>query len=99
MQEKTFKHVPTAAELFERIRNNKANVSKHPWKDWGISKGEWVKYLQDRIRKDIAAPKEGNIAPDFAVERLSTDGKRTGETVNLSTLFEKPVALLFGSYT
>lgn len=99
MHEKIFKQVPTAAELFERVKNNKANVSKHPWKDWGISKEEWTVYLQDRIRKDLAAPKEGDSAPDFAVERLSTDGKRTGEIINLSTLFGKPVALLFGSYT
>ena len=99
MQRDTSSLLPTAAELFERIKNNKANVSKHPWKDWGISKGEWAKYLQDRIRKDIAAPKEGDAAPDFAVERLSPDGKRTGETINLSAFFDKPVALLFGSYT
>ena len=59
----------------------------------------WVEYLQDRIRKDIEAPKEGNDAPDFSVERLSTDGKRTGEIINLSTLFGKPLGLVFGSYT
>jgi len=99
MQEKQFKQVPTAAELFERVKNNKANVSKHPWKDWGISKEEWVEYLQDRIRKDIEAPKEGDNAPNFSVERLSTDGKRTGEIINLSTLFGKPLGLVFGSYT
>ena len=66
MQEKIFKQVPTAEELFERVKNNKANVSKHPWKDWGISREEWVEYLQDRIRKDIEAPKEGDEAPDFS---------------------------------
>ena len=32
------KRVPTAEELFDRVKNNKANVSKHPCKDWNISK-------------------------------------------------------------
>ena len=99
MSDTVFNQVPTAEELFERVKNNKANVSKHPWKDWGISKEEWVEYLQDRIRKDLSAPKEGDDTPDFSVERLSTDGKRTGETIYLSSLFGKPIALLFGSYT
>lgn len=94
-----FTHVPTAEELFERVRTNKAAVSKHPWKDWGISKDEWVAYLQDRIRRDINAPKAGHAAPDFSVEQLDAGGKRTGETVNLSSFFGEPIALLFGSYT
>ena len=91
--------VPTANELFERVKNNKANVSKHPWKDWNISKEEWVEYVQERIRRDIGAPKKGDNAPDFRVEKLNADGKRSGEMFNLSSLFGKPVALLFGSYT
>ena len=99
MSELFDERVPTAEELFERIKNNKANVSKHPWKDWNISKEEWVGYVQGRIRRDIGAPKKGDIAPDFSVEKLNGDGKRSGEMFNLSSLFGKPVALLFGSYT
>ncbi|MEE3000227.1 MAG: hypothetical protein VX693_09900 [Pseudomonadota bacterium] len=92
-------HVPTAEELFERVRNNKANVSKHPWKDWDISKEEWVEYLQERIRQDLGAPKQGETAPDFTVERLDAHGKRTGEMLSLSNFSGRPVALVFGSYT
>jgi len=99
MSEFVDQYVPTAEELFERIRNNKANVSKHPWKDWGISKEKWVDYIQGRIRQDIAAPKQSDIAPDFKVERLDVDGSRTGDMFRLSSLFGKPIALLFGSYT
>jgi len=99
MPENNEAHIPTAEELFERVKNNKANVSKHPWKDWNISKDEWVHYLQERIRCDLGAPKEGQSAPDFTVERLNSKGKRTGEMVTLSALLDKPVALLFGSYT
>ena len=32
--------IPTAEELFERVRANTANVSLKPWEDWGISKEE-----------------------------------------------------------
>ncbi len=92
-------YIPTADELFARVKNNKANVSKHPWKDWNISKEEWVEYLQERIRQDLGAPKVGQSAPDFTVERLDTKGKRTGEMFALSAVFGKPIALLFGSYT
>ena len=91
--------IPTAEELFERVKNNKANVSKTPWKVWNISKKEWVHYLQERIRQDLSAPKEGQPALDFTSERLDAKGKRTGKMVNLFSLFDKPVALLFGSYT
>ena len=87
MSELLDKRVPTADELFERVKNNKANVSKHPWKDWNISKEEWVEYIQGRIRQDIGAPNKGEIAPDFSVEKLDRDGKRTGEMFNLSSLF------------
>ena len=99
MSELFDKLVPTAEELFEKVKNNKAKVSRHPWKDWNISKEEWVEYLQERIRRDLGAPKKGEIAPDFSAERLDGDGKRTGEMFNLSSLFGNPIALLFGSYT
>ncbi len=38
-------------------------------------------------------------APDFALELLSEKGERTGETRRLSDAYDKPVALIFGSYT
>ena len=72
---KLFDHIPTAEELFARIKNNTANVSKHPWKDWNISKGEWVKYVQERVKQDLDAPIKGQLAPDFSVERLDSSGK------------------------
>jgi len=30
---KLYDHIPTAEELLVRVKNNTANVSKHPWKD------------------------------------------------------------------
>ncbi|SVC95424.1 uncharacterized protein METZ01_LOCUS348278 [marine metagenome] len=65
MSELFDKGVPTAEELFERVKNNKANVSKHPWKDWNISKEEWVGYVQGRIRQDIWCPKERGYCSRF----------------------------------
>ena len=94
-----FKHVPSAEELFEKLRNNKAAVSHHPWKDWGITREEWVEYLQDRIRRDISAPKTNDLAPDFTAEKLDKSGERTGQMFNLSSFFGRPIALIFGSYT
>lgn len=53
----------------------------------------------DKARMDEAAPKVGDPAPDFEAELLSPHGQRTSEFVKLSDLFDKPVGLLFGSYT
>ena len=50
-------------------------------------------------QKDALAPKVGDIAPDFQTEQLSADGKRTSEFTMLSELLDKPVGLIFGSYT
>jgi hypothetical protein len=51
-----------------------------------------------KARQD-GVPKIGDVAPDFELEMLDRAKKRTGETVSLSSLRGKPVALLFGSYT
>jgi cytochrome oxidase Cu insertion factor (SCO1/SenC/PrrC family) len=45
------------------------------------------------------APQVGDMAPDFELERLDPNRKRTGEFVRLSALRGQPVALAFGSYT
>jgi hypothetical protein len=51
------------------------------------------KARQDRV------PKVGDMAPDFEIERLNRDRKRSGEFVKLSSLRGRSVALAFGSYT
>ena len=98
MSEEMEKNIPTAEEIFERLRSNPA-VPSQPWEGWGISKEEWVKYVQDRIRRDQGTPREGTPAPEFTVARLDPKGQRTGEMFTLSSIFGKPIALLFGSYT
>ena len=41
----------------------------------------------------------GEVAPDFALERLSATGARNGNVLSLASLRGKPVGLIFGSYT
>jgi len=48
---------------------------------------------------EAAAPKTGEQAPDFAAERISDTGERTGEYARLADFHGRPFALLFGSYT
>ncbi len=56
-----------------------------------------VKELADEREKRV--PQIGDPAPDFELERLTDDGKRTDQRVRLSSLRGKPVLLYFGSYT
>jgi cytochrome oxidase Cu insertion factor (SCO1/SenC/PrrC family) len=49
--------------------------------------------------RQALVPAVGTMAPDFTLERVSRDRKRTGDFVTLSELKGKPVALCFGSYT
>lgn len=53
----------------------------------------------ERVQRERYAPKPGELAPDFTIERLSADGNRTNEMFQLSKSRGKPVALIFGSYT
>jgi cytochrome oxidase Cu insertion factor (SCO1/SenC/PrrC family) len=58
--------------------------------------GERFAQLKEAMAKrDESAPKVGEEAPDFELPVLHGNG----ETVRLSGLRGKPVALVFGSYT
>jgi hypothetical protein len=52
-----------------------------------------------RMAADARSPRVGELAPDFALERLAADGSRTAERMRLSALRGTPVGLVFGSYT
>ncbi len=52
--------------------------------------------LEER-QKDV--PQEGTEAPDFEIDILDRQRKRSGETLRLSSLRGKPVGLIFGSWT
>jgi hypothetical protein len=74
-------------------------VPDETWEKAGISKEQFKKiqtFMQEREKR---APTVGGAAPDFEIKRLSANGKLTEETIRLSSLLGKPVALIFGSYT
>ena len=69
------------------------------WKRMNITKEDFQKIRDAMAEREKRAPAVGEAAPDFELERLSEDGKPTGESVRLSDSRGKPVGLVFGSYT
>ena len=64
-----------------------------------MTKEESDAMMAGQKARPVNVPKVGTKAPDFCIERLNRNRKRTGESVQLSALRGKPVALLFGSLT
>jgi|ETNmetMinimDraft_16_1059900.scaffolds.fasta_scaffold418019_2 hypothetical protein len=76
--------------------------ASRPWENWGrggISKEEFDAHLAKKEARQAKAPIVGESAPDFEIEHLDAHGKRTGQIFRLSSVFGRPVALVFGSYT
>lgn len=73
------------------------------WEKTGGTREQYLEQYEAMVReralRDQSAPKVGEPAPDFEIERLTPAGKRTGETFRLSSTRGSPVALVFGSYT
>ena len=84
-------------EKFEAIIEN----STQEWYDTrGTTREELRKFIEGRVLRDLEnAPKVGEDAPDFNIERLDDNGNRTGEMERLSDHFGTPIGLIFGSYT
>lgn len=64
-----------------------------------ITEEEFDAHMQFQRERQAHVPQPGSKAPDFELDVLDRDRLRTGETVRLSALHGKPVALVFGSYT
>ncbi len=64
-----------------------------------ISPEDYIKVKESADEREKRVPQIGDPAPDFELERLTGDGKRTDQRVRLSSLRGKPVLLYFGSYT
>ena len=64
-----------------------------------LTRETYTAMRDERVEREGHAPRVGAPAPDFTVERLSADGKRSGEFLTLSQTKGRPVALIFGSYT
>ena len=84
-------------EKFEAIIEN----STQEWYDTrGTTREELRKFIEGRVLRDLEkAPRVGEDAPDFNIERLDDKGNRTGEMDRLSDHFGTPIGLIFGSYT
>ena len=78
-------------------------VPAERWEKIGYTREQFLERyeaeVRERARRDETAPKEGELAPDFEIERLTPAGKRTGEMFRLASTRGSPVALVFGSYT
>lgn len=59
----------------------------------------WEELMAEREPLELAAPQEGDPAPDFSAERLSAEGRQSGKSISLSDFRGRKLALLFGSYT
>ncbi len=52
-----------------------------------------------QMARQVDVPKVGSVAPDFKIDVLDRQRKRTGDQLQLSSLRGKPVGLIFGSWT
>lgn len=84
-------------EKFEAIVVN----ATQEWLDTrGMTRDQLRAFIEKRVIRDREnAPKVGEAAPDFEIERLDERGGRTGEMLRLSSHFGSPIGLVFGSYT
>ena len=74
-------------------------LTAEEWEAVGFSRTQFEDRWEDRLARDKMSPAVGSRAPDFQLEVLSSYGKRTGTLLQLSSLFGKPIGLVFGSYT
>jgi hypothetical protein len=69
------------------------------WKQLNITKEQFLAIRREMEKREETAPRVGDPAPDFELERLSETGQRTGARLRLSSLRGRPVGIVFGSYT
>ena len=55
--------------------------------------------FDNRAERERNAPETGGPAPDFNLELLGPQGSGTNQKCRLFDHLDKPVALIFGSYT
>ncbi len=64
-----------------------------------ITEAEFDALWAHQQARQADVPQPGSPAPDFDLDVLDGERLRTGESLRLSSLHGKPVALIFGSYT
>ena len=64
-----------------------------------ITEAQFDALQTEQKARQVRVPQPGTFAPDFALDIVTRERKRTGETVRLSESWGQPVGLIFGSYT
>jgi hypothetical protein len=64
-----------------------------------ISEARFDALQAEQKARQVRVPQPGTAAPDFELEVVTRDRRRTGEKVRLSAMRGQPVGLVFGSYT
>lgn len=64
-----------------------------------LNKEQFEAMQRSMRERDARTPPAGSQAPDFELKRLSSEGDLTEQTITLSEMRGRPVALVFGSYT
>jgi len=88
-----FKDFSSAPMSMEEKKKVWIEISDH------MTEEKFDAMMAHHAAREANVPKAGDMAPNFRIERLDREKKRTGEYVQLSALRGRPVALLFGSFT
>jgi hypothetical protein len=64
-----------------------------------ITEAQFDALRAEQEARQVRVPQPGADAPDFELDVVTRDRRRTGERVRLSALRGQPVGLIFGSYT
>ena len=75
------------------------DISDERLQSLNINREDYTKQWREGVEREGHVPQPGQMAPDFEAERLSAEGKRTGEYFKLSSQRGRPIVLYFGSYT
>ena len=75
------------------------NLTDEGWEDAGFTRAQFEDRWRARLERDRYSPETGFPAPDFILEVLTSEGKCSGDLFQLSSLFGRPIGLVFGSYT
>ena len=87
-------------ELPAKFEKVVVNATEEWLKTRGLTRDQLRRFIEKRVIRDKEkTPRVGDPAPDFELEKLDAQGRRTGQMVRLSSFFGSPIGLIFGSYT
>ena len=94
---------PSNLSLEQRAMQGAAMTPEERKKMWlsisDITEAQFDALQAEQKARQVKVPQPGTTAPDFALDMVTRERKRTGEKVRLSALHGHPVGLIFGSYT